>query len=79
VDSKGFKYQHKSKDYIQTISKNGLLWFRMESNFIIQDKKIFVNINYFDSKVNWPSFFRIKKYINELIEKTNASAHRAGG
>ena len=74
LDSKGFKYQHKSKDFIQTNSKNGLLWFRMESNFIIQDNEIFVNINYFDSKVNWPSFFRIKKYKNELIEITNASA-----
>jgi hypothetical protein len=74
VDSKGFKYQHKSNDFIQNISNNGLLWFRMESNFIIQDNEIFVNINYFDSKVNWPSFFRIKKYKNELIEITNASA-----
>ena len=77
VDNKGFKYRHKSKDYIQTISKNGLLWFRMESNFIIQDNEIFININYFDSKVNWPSFYRIKKYINELTERTNASTQQS--
>jgi len=76
VDSKGFKYQYKSNDYIQTFSNNGLLWFRMESNFIIQDNEIFININYFDSKVNWPSFFRIKKYVNELTERTNASAQQ---
>jgi hypothetical protein len=67
VDSKGFKYRHKSNDYIQTISNNGILWFRMESNFIIQDNEIFLNVNYFDSKINWPSFFRIKKYCNELM------------
>lgn len=67
VDSKGFKYQHKSNDYIQTISNNGLLWFRMESNFIMLDNEIFINVNYFDSKINWPSFLRIKKYCNELM------------
>lgn len=73
VDSKGFKYRQKSNDYIQTISNNGILWFRMESNFIIRDNEIFINVNYFDSKVNWPSFFRIKKYYNELIIESNTN------
>jgi hypothetical protein len=74
VNKKGFTFQYNNKDYIQTIKNNGLLWLRMELNFIIQENEIFININYFDSKVNWPSFFRIKKYIGELIQEANASA-----
>jgi hypothetical protein len=73
VNKKGFKYQYKNKDYIQTISNHGLLWFRMELNLLIRENEIFINVNYFDSKVNWPSFFRIKEYCKELIIESNTN------
>jgi len=76
ISKKGFKYQYNNNDYIQTISNSGLLWFKMELNFIIRENEIFINVNYFDSKVSWPSFFRTKKYMTELLKETNASAQQ---
>jgi len=73
VNDKGFQYRDHNNDFIQTISKYGFLWMKMELNFIIREKFIYLNVNYSDSRANWPSFFRIKRYINELIKEINAS------
>lgn len=73
IQDKGFIYRHHNADYIQVISKNVFLWLTMEFNFIIRESEIYININYFDARANWPSVFRVKRYINEIKTNINAS------
>lgn len=70
IKNNGFTYEYHNDNFIQSFRRYGLLWFRMNLCFIIRDKEIYLNVNYNDSKISLPSFFRIKRYINELIELT---------
>jgi len=76
IDSKVLTYRFHNNDFIQTISNDGFLWMKMELNFIIQEKIIYVNINYSDARTIWPSFLRIKNYRNEIIKELNASTQQ---
>jgi hypothetical protein len=68
IDKKGFEYNCKNDNYIQSTQRYGFLWFRMDLNFIIGEKEIYLNVNYFDSKISLPSFFRPYRYLKELNE-----------
>ena len=69
VDENGFQYRFHNNDFIQTVTKSGFLWLRMELNFIIRENEIFINVNYYDAHANWPSFFKVKRFKNEIIKQ----------
>ena len=74
INKKGFQYKYHNNDFIQTVSKSGILWLRMDLTFLIRNNEIFINLNYYDAHANWPSVFRLTKYIDEI---KNASAQHA--
>ena len=74
IDNKGFIYRFRNDNHIQCYRRYGILWFKMDLNFIIRDKEIYLNVNYWDSKITLPSFWRINRYIRDLNELKNASA-----
>ena len=66
-----FSLKYENAEFIQATSKNVILWLTMEINFIFKNEEIYININFSDSKATWPSFFRTKKYINEILTISN--------
>jgi len=74
INKKGFQYKYHNNDFIQTVSKSGIIWLRMDLTFLIRNNEIFINLNYYDAHANWPSVFRLTKYIDEI---KNASAQHA--
>jgi hypothetical protein len=72
IQLEGYKTIANNSNIIIAFKRSSFLWFRIGLNIINQNNKIFINTNYWDARITWPSIYKTNKLIT-TIEKINAS------